>query len=100
VSEILRHLGFEPHQEALGVTRGGVVRLETIVSSPPDFLIVDPDALVDIDHGSALLAHPALARAVPSARRLLLPNRLSICGGPSTPMLIRSLAAQAAAAKR
>ncbi len=43
VGEILRHMGFVLHQDALGLKRGGVVRLETIVSSPPDFLLLDED---------------------------------------------------------
>jgi iron complex transport system substrate-binding protein len=95
VSEILRHIGFTSHQGALGVKHGGVVRLETIVSFPPDYLLLDEDAVRAVDNGSALLVHPALADAVPSARRLSVAGALSICGGPSTPALIDALAARA-----
>lgn len=94
VGEILRHMGFVLHQDALGLKRGGVVRLETIVSSPPDFLLLDEDSARAVDNGSALLTHPALAAAVTPERRLFVAGALSLCGGPSTPALIDALAAQ------
>ncbi|MDF2811603.1 MAG: transporter substrate-binding protein [Microvirga sp.] len=100
VGEILRHLGFVPHQDALGVKRGGIVRLESIVSAPPDYLLLDDDAGRAVDNGSALLIHPALSDAVPPQRRLFVAGQLSICGGPATPALIDSLAAQARAKMR
>ncbi|WP_246505210.1 ABC transporter substrate-binding protein [Microvirga antarctica] len=100
VSEILTHLGFSPHQESLGLERGGIVRLETLVMTPPDALLLDDESGRAIDNGSALLTHPALAAAVPSTRRLSVDSRLSICGGPSTPALIQSLAAQARSSLR
>ena len=95
VGEILRHIGFELHQDALGLRRGGVVPLETIVSTPPDYLLLEEGAVRAVDNGSALLVHPALADAVPRQRRMSIPGALSICGGPSTPALIDALAAQA-----
>ncbi len=90
--EILRRMGFTLHQEALGLGEGGVARLESIVAHPPDYMLMDDDAGQAVDNGSALLIHPALAASVPQDRRLILPNRLSICGGPSTPEAIDALA--------
>jgi iron complex transport system substrate-binding protein len=100
VNEILRVLGFSLHQEALGLAQGGVARLESIVASPPDYLLMDEATGESMDNGSALLVHPALAAAVPAGRRLMLASRLSICGGPATPALIESLVAEARAKVR
>ena len=66
----------------------GPARLETIVVTPPDFLLVDADSGRARDNGTALFAHPALADAVPPERRLAVPARLTICGGPATPAAI------------
>ncbi len=93
-NEILAHMGFTLHQNALGLPHGGTVRLESIVTTPPDFMLVDEDAGRGIDNGTALFSHPALAAAVPPERRLVLANRLAICGGPSTPAAIDALAAE------
>lgn len=94
VGELVRHLGFTLHQEAIGLGRGGVARLETIVASPPDYILIDEIAGRSIDNGSALLVHPALVAAVPAERRLAIPDKLAICGGPATPATIDALAAQ------
>lgn len=95
LSEILAHLGFALHQPALGLGAGGLARLEAVVMAPPDALLVDSAAQQAIDNGTALLAHPALAAAVPPERRLAVPARLTICGGPSTPAAIEALAEEA-----
>ena len=47
------------------------------------------------DQGEALLAHPALAALYPPDRRILLPERLTVCGGPSLPEAIDWLASEA-----
>ncbi|MGO4573239.1 ABC transporter substrate-binding protein [Microvirga sp. 2TAF3] len=94
ISELLRHMGFVLHQDALGLSQGGMARLESIIASPPDYLLMDDDAGKLVDNGSALLSHPALAQAVPWDRRLVIPGKLAICGGPSTPAFIDALGAQ------
>ncbi len=94
LGEVLMQMGFTLHQEALGRINGGVVRLETIVTDPPDVMLVDAGSQQAIDNGTAVFAHPALATAVPHERRLAVPGRLTICGGPSTPAMIEALAAE------
>ncbi len=94
LGEILVHMGFRLHQEALGLTHGGVARLEALVTTPPDFMLVDEASSQAVDNGTALFAHPALTKALPSNRRLALPGRLTICGGPSTPAAIDALGAE------
>jgi len=93
-NELLLHFGFAPHQEALGLSGGGVARLEAIVTSPPDYMLVDEDSRHAVDHGTALFVHPALVAAVPMERRLVVPGRLTICGGASTPAAIDAMAAE------
>ncbi len=100
VGEVLRHMGFTLHQDRLGVRRGGVVRLERIVAEPPDYVLIDEVAGRDLDHGSALLVHPALAAVLPPARRLSILGALAICGGPGTPAMIDALAAEVRAKVR
>jgi iron complex transport system substrate-binding protein len=94
LSEVLVQMGFTLHQEVLGLDAGGVARLETIVAAPPDVMLVDAGSEQAIDNGTALLAHPALAAAVPRERRLAIAGNLTICGGPSTPALIEALRAE------
>jgi iron complex transport system substrate-binding protein len=100
LSEVLVHMGFRLHQEAIGLDAGGAVRLETIVTAPPDFMLVDADSRHAVDNGSALVRHPALIAAVPMERRVTVPGKLTICGGPSTPVAIDSLAAEVKAKVR
>jgi iron complex transport system substrate-binding protein len=90
--ELLRHMGFTLHEEALGLGQGGMARLESLVANPPDYVLIDEAAAQAIDQGSALLVHPALLSAIPPERRLSVPGNLAICGGPSTPALIDALA--------
>jgi iron complex transport system substrate-binding protein len=94
VNELLVHMGFRLHHEALGLPQGGVARLEAIVTSPPGYLLVDESVERAVDNGTALFSHPALKSAVPPERRLVVPGRLTICGGPSTPAAIDALAAE------
>jgi iron complex transport system substrate-binding protein len=98
--EIARHIGFTLHQERLGLARGGLVRLETVVAAPPDYGLMDGADTRAVDNGSALLVHPALADALPPARRLTIADNLMLCGGPSTPAAIDALAAEVRAKVR
>jgi iron complex transport system substrate-binding protein len=100
IGELLRHMGFALHQDALGLAGGGVARLESIVASPPDYMLMDEVVGQSLDNGSVLLMHPALARVVPPERRLIIPGALAICGGPSTPAAIDALAAEVRAKVR
>ena len=75
--------------------RHWLATLERLVADPPDYIVVaHADARAE-DQGSALLSHPALARLYPPARRIVLPNKLTACGGPSLPAALDWLTAQA-----
>lgn len=94
LGELLVLMGFILHQDALGLSHGGMARLEAIVTAPPDLMLVDAHARQVLDNGTALFVHPALVAAVPLERRLAVSGRLTICGGPSTPAAIEAVTAE------
>jgi iron complex transport system substrate-binding protein len=94
MNELLVQMGFALHQETLGLSDGGMARLETIVAAPPDFLLVEENDRQPVDQGTGLFVHPALMAAIPLERRLVVPSGLTVCWGPSTPAAIESLEAE------
>ena len=90
-AEIAEIAGLRDAAPAVGVSKSGFVSLEALVAARPDYLIVsDADPRAE-DEGEALLVHPALKALYPPQRRLVVPDRLTICDGPSTPALIETL---------
>jgi iron complex transport system substrate-binding protein len=65
----------------LGIESGGFASLESIVHLQPDLLLVSEAGDVAEDEGSALLLHPALEKFYPPGKRIVLPERLTVCGG-------------------
>src|SRR5947199_3881400 len=65
----------------LGVDFGGFTSLEAIVNLKPDFLVVSDAGDRAEDDGRAFLLHPALERFYPLEKRIVLPERLTVCGG-------------------
>ena len=101
VTAELAHLaGFGNAAVALGMTVSGLIAMERIIAHPPAYLIVAQDVRHPSDQGEAVLVHPALKRLFPPEKRLVIPDRLSICAGPSTPALIERLLSETAKAKR
>ena len=72
----------------------GFIGLEQLIRLRPDVLIVSDTAAGVEDQGQAFLVHPALAAYYPAEKRLEVPSRLTLCGGPSTPAMIDALAAE------
>jgi iron complex transport system substrate-binding protein len=66
----------------------------------PDLLVMSRASPEAADQGSALLLHPALAAEYPPSRRIVLPENLIVCGGPSLPLAMQSLAEQMEAKAR
>lgn len=94
VGDILRLVGIENVAD-FGPRPGGQISLEAVLTARPDILIVakaDPDAS---DQGIALLSHPALMRLYPPSRRLILPERLTVCGGPAQPLALNHIGREA-----
>lgn len=91
IAETIARAGLRNAASEAGLPANGFADIERIVAARPDYLLLSADDLADEDQGSALLSHPALARLVPEARRLVASNRLTLCAGPSTPAMLRQL---------
>lgn len=87
-SELLATVGVVNVAAEIGLKSGRFVPLEVIVAARPDILMVTRDDDAAEDQGRALLLHPALERIASRARRVVVPERLTTCGGP---MLIEAL---------
>ncbi len=64
-----------------GLPAGGFASLETIISLKPDLLLLSEPGDFAEDQGRAFLLHPALERLYPPDKRLVVPERLTVCGG-------------------
>jgi iron complex transport system substrate-binding protein len=93
--ELLAIVGLDNAGSRLAGTTGGLVPLEKLIAAPPDYLLVSSLQPAAEDQGSALLAHPALAALFPPEKRIALPDRLTVCGGPSLPAALDRLASEA-----
>jgi iron complex transport system substrate-binding protein len=81
VSSLLSEAGLLNPAADLGVAAGGYASLEAIVRLRPDFLLVAEAGDRAEDDGRAFLLHPALERFYPPDKRIVLPERLTVCGG-------------------
>lgn len=81
ISSLLTETGLINAAGDLGAASGGFASLEAIVSARPDFLVVSEAGDRAEDEGRAFLLHPALERFYPSQRRIVIPERLTVCGG-------------------
>jgi iron complex transport system substrate-binding protein len=93
--ELLSIAGFTNGGAPLAGKSGGFVPLERMVATPPDYVVVASTTRRAEDQGSALLAHPALAALFPPQKRIVLPEKLTVCGGPSLPAALDWLADEA-----
>jgi iron complex transport system substrate-binding protein len=73
---------------------GGFVPLERLVTLRPDLLVLHGIITEAHDQGAVYLAHPALAALYPPSRRLVLPERYTLCGGPALVAGFEYLAAE------
>jgi len=81
LSSLLTESGLFNAAGELGVAFGGFASLEAIVNLKPDFIVVSDTADTAEDDGSAFLLHPALERFYPPSKRIVIPDRLTVCGG-------------------
>ncbi|MEE3625512.1 ABC transporter substrate-binding protein [Nitrospirillum sp. BR 11752] len=87
--------GLANYPAAKGMTGYGYLTVEGIVADPPDLLITAASETGTDHHPSlsgALIAHPALLRAIPPGRRPRLEENLLGCGGPYTAEAVEALA--------
>lgn len=62
---------------------GGFVPLEKLIDLRPDVLVMSNALELPDGQGAVYLTHPALQRLYPMSRRIILPARYTLCGGPS-----------------
>ncbi len=72
---------------------GGYVQLERLLMLHPDVIVLNNVAGAAMDQGSYNLNHPALAALYPPQRRIVLPTRYTLCGGPALVAALDYLAA-------
>jgi iron complex transport system substrate-binding protein len=97
VGSLLAEAGLRSAAGDLGFAFGGFASLEAIVQLRPDFIVVSQAGDFARDDGQAFLLHPALERFYPPEKRIVIPERLTECGGV---MLADALDALAAEVKR
>jgi iron complex transport system substrate-binding protein len=81
LSSLLAETGLFNAAGDLGIGFGGYASLEAIVNLQPDFIVVADASERAEDDGHAFLLHPALERLYPPSRRIVIPDRLTVCGG-------------------
>lgn len=94
MSALLDAVGLANAAGRLGFRAGGFASLEAIVAVRPDLLLVSSLDEAAEDQGRAFLLHPALERLYPAGRRLVVPERLTVCGGPMLAEALDRLAAE------
>lgn len=94
ISELLAEAGLMNAAGELGLAAGGIVRLEQVIALRPDAILLAGEDDHPEDQGRAMLLHPALQAMFPAERRLVVPERLTVCGGPMLGEAMRSLARQ------
>jgi iron complex transport system substrate-binding protein len=99
-TSLLAAVGLANAGGELGLKAGGYASLEAIVSARPDFLLVADDSGFAEDEGRAFLLHPALETFYPPSKRIVLPERLTTCGGPTLAEALDRLAAELARVDR
>ena len=62
---------------------GGYMPLETLLVTRPDVLVLKDPPLQAEDQGALFFTHPAVAALYPPERRVSLPTRYTLCGGPA-----------------
>jgi len=78
---LIAEAGLQPPPGAPG-GMGGYVSLESLIMMRPDLLVLHNVVDTPRDQGSVYLTHPALKGLYPPSRRIVLPVRYTLCGGP------------------
>lgn len=99
MSDLLREAGLVSAASALGIGYGGFVPLEQVVALKPDAVLLAEEPGKAEDQGVAMLAHPVLDRLFPPERRIIVPERFTVCGGVMLAEAMRQLARQIAKLK-
>lgn len=93
-TSLLSAVGLSNAGGELGLKAGGYASLEAIISLRPDFLLVTDNSDFAEDEGRAFLLHPALEKFYPASKRIVIPEKLTVCGGPTLTRALERLAAE------
>jgi iron complex transport system substrate-binding protein len=93
-NSLLNAAGLKNAAGDFGFAFGGFASLETIISVKPDLLLVADNDNAAQDEGQAFLLHPALEKFYPASKRIALPERLTVCGGPMLAEALKKLTAE------
>lgn len=93
-TSLLSAVGLANAGGELGLKAGGYASLEAIISLRPDYLLVTDSSDFAEDEGRAFLLHPALEKFYPASKRIVLPERLTVCGGPTLAEALDRLGAE------
>ena len=94
VGAILAEAGLASAAGELGITFGGFVSMEEIIRLRPDFLVVSDASERAEDEGRAFLLHPALEHFYPRSKRIVIPERMTECGGVMLADALNALASE------
>ena len=94
ISDLLAQAGLNNAASDLGLPAGGFVSLEAIVKLRPDAILIARQQAEPEDQGSAMLLHPSIQQLFPPERRIIIPDKLTVCGGPMLVEAIRLLSVQ------
>lgn len=89
VSNMLSVAGLQPPARAssgggfMSAEQGGFVSLEHLLTDGPDVLVFQDPPRAAQDQGALFITHPALLARYGADRRIDLPERYTVCGGPS-----------------
>jgi iron complex transport system substrate-binding protein len=99
-TSLLAEVGLSNAATGLGIRNGGFASLEAIVNLKPDLLLLSDGGEGAEDQGKAFLLHPALQQLYPPEKRMVIPERLTVCGGPMLAEALDRLTAELARAGR
>lgn len=95
---VMQAAGFVNYAATRGLKGYGYLSIEAIAQDPPELLVSSRDRTGAPSLSDRMLAHPALSRSIPPARRVRVPGALVGCGGPFTAEAVSILAAARPAA--
>ncbi len=90
IDEMMRRAGLTNLATKLGRPMLSHLSLEAMAVAKPDFLLLENGDQVR-DRGTEMLQHPLLRRIVPAKRRIVIPEALTTCAGPSYPDAMAAL---------
>jgi iron complex transport system substrate-binding protein len=79
---LVAEAGFQP-PPGMPEGYGGYVPLEQLLMLRPDLLLLKDPPIEAGDQGALLFTHPAVRALYPPERRIALPSRYTLCGGPA-----------------